>query len=256
MSKIKFISAFFVLFVLSSFAVKAQPSTQVGGLFYSPQTQESFYVEWDAKNHNVAKIFWAKGNQAYKQFEIISQTNKSEEALFNVLEHFITISEKGNANVSYELNLFAVKAVDYTTIHLTTKGSDEKTVFMQIAMAGRFVFDAKKSKPNELIADALSSLSWEAFDAETREMDMNSIAVVKPTQTADNFMIIITQNEEKLIFIAKINSDLSITCATYNSKEFSMKAKLEIMNHKQWKISIYDSSGELIKTILHNISPN
>lgn len=256
MSKIKFLTSFLVLFSLVSFALKAQPSTQIGGLFYSPQTQESFYIEWDLNLNGATQLFWSKANQTYKQFEIISQTNKSEEDLFNVLEHTIAISEKGKTNVSYEINLFAVKPNDYTMLHLTKKGSDEKTVFMQIAMAGRFIFDAKKSKPNQLIADALSSLSWKVLDTETQEMDMNSSVVIKPTQIATNFIIAITQNEEKLNFTAKVNSDLSITCAAYNSKDFSTKAKLEIMSHKQWKISLYDSSNKLIKTILHNISPN
>jgi hypothetical protein len=252
MSKIKFISAFLLLFVLASFAVKAQPSTQVGGLFYSPQTQESFYIEWDKAGGLAAKIFWSKGNAAYKRFEVMSQVNRDADNLFpdNALNHYIQIWEKAKPNVSYELNFVAVGKTDYTVIYMNKKGSATKTVFLQIAPQGSITFNPKTDKPNTLLANAVSKLKWNYANPLTGAV--NSDINVFVESSANKFVVTTTENEQDMVFRSLVNADLSISCKEDSQPSFPMTMKLEITDDKKWEIYLYAPSDEVLMLLVHN----
>ena len=254
MSKIKFISAFFVLFVLSSFAVKAQPSTQVGGLFYSPQTQESFYIEWDKAGGLAAKIFWAKGNAAYTRFEIMSQVNKDENELYaaNALNHYIKIWEKAKPNVSYELNLVAVEVTDYTVIYMNKKGSTNKTVFMQIAQAGEINFNPTTDKPATLLAKAVSKLKWKYASPTTGEINPEVNVFVE--SSTNKFVVTTTEYGQDITFRSLVNADLSITTSEDGKPNFPMKMKLEITDKKRWEMYLYAPTDEVLMLLAHDIT--
>ncbi len=250
MSKIKFI--FFALFFCLAFTVKAQPSTQVGGLFYSPQTQESFYIEWDTKNRDAAKIFWSKGNAAYKRFEIMSQYDKDADNVLpdNALNHYIQIWEKAKPNVSYELNLVAVGQTDYTVIYMNKKGSATKTVFMQIGQAADISFNPTTDKPANLLAKAVSKLKWNFADPVTSKV--NSEVNVFVESSANKFVVTTTEYEQDIVFRSLVNADLSIACTEDGKPNFPMKMKLEIVDNKHWEIYLYTPSDEVLMLLVHN----
>lgn len=252
MSKIKFISAFLLLFILASFTVKAQPSTRVGGLFYSPQSQESFYIEWDATNRDAAKIFWSKGNAAYKRFEVMSQYNKDADNVLpdNALNHYIKIWEQAKPNVSYELNLVAVGQSDYTVIYMNKKGSATKTVFLQIAQQGDITFNPKTDKPSTLIASAIPKLKWNFADPVTSKVNTEVNVFVE--SSANKFVVTTTEYEQDIVFRSVVNADLSISCTEDGKPNFPMKMKLEIVDNKHWEIYLYAPSDEVLMVLAHN----
>jgi len=251
MSKIKFISAFLVLFVLTAFAVKAQPSTKVGGLFYSPQTQESFYIQWETGS--IAAIYWAKGNQAYKRFDIMSQYNKDADEVYtpNALNHYAQIWEQAKPNVSYELNLFAVDASDYKLIYMNKNRSTDKVMFMQIAEEGSFTFNSKTDKPNNLIAKAVSKLKWKYASPTTGEINPEVNVFVE--SSANKFVVTTTEYEQDIVFRSLVNVDLSISCTEDGKPNFPMKMKLEIVDKKHWEIYLYAPTDEVLMLLAHDI---
>ncbi|PIY09785.1 MAG: hypothetical protein COZ18_07300 [Flexibacter sp. CG_4_10_14_3_um_filter_32_15] len=242
MSKIRILFDILVFFVLQSNAFAS--FSEIGGLYYSYQTQESIYIKWDFKASHATAIYWAKGNNPYQRFEIMTQYDKSTEDTFtDFINHYIQIWQTDKPTVSYELNLFAASFDDIRAINLNKKGNTQKTQFMQIASQDKISF-TEQAKPNALLTEAITTMEWGAFNPQIGEMDDYTTVAMGQDDVLNRFSIVVSNDNGNVYYESKIEHNLSIKAATEGFKDYSINVKIDVVENIYWRLSFYAPTGE------------